>query len=81
QAAHHVAPWIVTWDDHEVSNDYGNDRDERLDVNFLLRRAAAYQAFYEHMPVRLHTTENEADRFKNMRIYDRYDWGRLARFH
>ncbi|MBC3921148.1 alkaline phosphatase D family protein [Undibacterium sp. CY18W] len=81
QAAHHVAPWIVTWDDHEVSNDYGNDRDERLDVNFLLRRAAAYQAFYEHMPVRLHASVSEAERFSNMRIYDRYDWGRLARFH
>jgi len=34
QEAHHAAPWIVTWDDHEVSNDYGNDRDERLDQNF-----------------------------------------------
>lgn len=60
QAAHHVAPWIVTWDDHEVANDYGNDRDERLDVNFLLRRAAAYQAFYEHMPVRLHPRDRKS---------------------
>jgi alkaline phosphatase D len=39
----------LTWDDHEVAK----DRDERLDANFLKRRAAAYQAFYEHMPVRL----------------------------
>ena len=78
QAAHHVAPWIVTWDDHEVANDYGNDRDERLDVNFMARRAAAYQAFYEHMPVRLHSSHTD---FATMRIYDRYDWGRLAKFH
>jgi alkaline phosphatase D len=81
QAAHHVAPWIVTWDDHEVANDYGNDRDERLDPDFLARRAAAYQAFYEHMPVRLPALQNVPLRFAHMRIYERFDWGRLARFH
>ncbi|MBC3885537.1 alkaline phosphatase D family protein [Undibacterium griseum] len=81
QAAHHAAPWIVTWDDHEVCNDYGNDRDERLDPNFIQRRAAAYQAFYEHMPVRLRQVTVLPSQFAHMRIYDRYDWGRLARFH
>ncbi|MFP5390601.1 MAG: alkaline phosphatase D family protein, partial [Gammaproteobacteria bacterium] len=53
QAAHRAAPWIVTWDDHEVANDYSPDQDERLDPRFAERRAAAYQAFYEHMPLRL----------------------------
>lgn len=81
QAAHHAAPWIVTWDDHEISNDYANDRDESLDPNFLQRRAAAYQAFYEHMPVRLPPLSAETTRFAHMRIYERYDWGRLGRFH
>ncbi len=81
QAAHHAAPWIVTWDDHEVANDYGNDRDERLDSNFLARRAAAYQAFYEHMPVRLPALPAGPNRYASMRVYERYDWGRLARFH
>ena len=81
QAAHHAAPWIVTWDDHEIANDYGNDRDERRDPNFLARRAAAYQAFYEHMPVRLDTLPTAPNRFAFMRIYERYDWGKLARFH
>jgi alkaline phosphatase D len=81
QAAHHAAPWIVTWDDHEVANDYGNDRDERLDSDFLTRRAAAYQAFYEHMPVRLPALPDGPQRFAHLRIYDRYDWGRLAQFH
>jgi len=79
QAAHLAAPWIVTWDDHEVANDYGNDRDERLDPRFIDRRAAAYQAFYEHMPLRLQLPK--AGDFAHMRIYQRYDWGRLARFH
>lgn len=81
QAAHLAAPWIVTWDDHEVANDYGNDRDERLDPHFLTRRAAAYQAFYEHMPVRLPALPATPGRFAHMRLYERYDWGRLARFH
>ncbi|MES2070322.1 MAG: alkaline phosphatase D family protein [Pseudomonadota bacterium] len=81
QAAHHAAPWIVTWDDHEVCNDYGNDRDERLDPNFLQRRAAAYQAFYEHMPVRLPPLSPQPLQFANLRIYERYDWGRLGRLH
>jgi alkaline phosphatase D len=81
QASHHAAPWILTWDDHEVSNDYGNDRDELLEPNFIERRAAAYQAFYEHMPVRLPPLEDVPNKFAHMRIYDRYDWGKLARFH
>jgi alkaline phosphatase D len=81
QAAHHAAPWIVTWDDHEVSNDDANDRDGPLDPDFMLRRAAAYQAFYEHMPVRLSALPNGPGRYAHMRIYQRYDWGRLARFH
>jgi alkaline phosphatase D len=81
QAAHLAVPWIVTWDDHEVANDYSNDRDERLDAKFLGRRAAAYQAFYEHMPVRLSALPGGAHRFAHLKIYDRYAWGRLAQFH
>lgn len=81
QAAHHAAPWIVTWDDHEVANDYAADRDERLDEAFLERRAAAYQAFYEHMPVRLAIVPAPGKAFAHLKIYDRHDWGRLARFH
>ena len=77
QAAHHAAPWIVTWDDHEVANDYTPDRDERLDPRFALRRAAAYQAFYEHMPLRGGPVAD----FGQLRIHQRHDWGRLARFH
>jgi alkaline phosphatase D len=79
QAAHRVAPWIVTWDDHEVANDYAGERDERLAADFPTRRAAAYQAFYEHMPLRLPPAQG--GRFPGARMYQRYDWGRLARFH
>ncbi|MFC5477943.1 alkaline phosphatase D family protein [Massilia suwonensis] len=79
QAAHLAAPWIVTWDDHEVANDYAGDIDERLSGDFAARRAAAYQAFYEHMPLRLPPPRD--GRFGSLRMYQRYDWGRLARFH
>jgi alkaline phosphatase D len=77
QAAHQAAPWVVTWDDHEVANDYARDRDERLDPGFARRRAAAYQAFYEHMPLR---GGPPAD-FGRLSIQQRIDWGLLARFH
>jgi alkaline phosphatase D len=53
QAAHAACPWLVTWDDHEVANDYAAERSVNLERPewFLARRAAAYKAWYEHMPV------------------------------
>ncbi len=79
QAAHHAAPWVVTWDDHEVGNDYAGLRDERMAQDFAARRAAAYQAFYEHMPLRLPHVRR--DGFASVPLFQRYDWGRLARLH
>ena len=54
RAAHAIAPWVVTWDDHEVENDYADLANlKALDpAVFARRRAAAYQAYFEHMPVR-----------------------------
>src|SRR5262245_28860361 len=55
QALHAAAPCLMTWDDHEVENDYANEWSERVETTpeeFLRRRAAAYQAYYEHMPLR-----------------------------
>ena len=77
QAAHRAAPWILAWDDHEVANDYARDVDERLAPDFARRRAAAYQAYYEHMPLRLPAPRA----FASLRMHQRHDWGRLARFH
>ncbi|WP_040262602.1 alkaline phosphatase D family protein [Pseudomonas massiliensis] len=80
QLLHSTAPCVVTWDDHEVQNDYANrwSQDAGVDPQaFLRRRAAAYQAFYEHMPLR----RSHAPRGPNMRLYRRLDYGRLARFH
>ena len=79
QAAHRACPWIVTWDDHEVDNDYANDESEdgQPRERFLARRAAAYRAYYENMPLPARMRPDGP----NMKIYTRVDWGRLARFH
>jgi alkaline phosphatase D len=74
QAAHACAPWIVTWDDHEVDNDYANDRGEDLDPDFLARRAAAYQAFFEHLPLRPSVLRAGGE----YRLYGTHAWGSLA---
>ena len=54
QAAHAACPWIVTWDDHETENDYAGliPQDAADAPIFEERRARAYQAYYEHMPLR-----------------------------
>jgi alkaline phosphatase D len=77
QRLHATAPCVATWDDHEVENDYANrwSQDARVsEVAFLNRRAAAYQAFYENMPLR----RRSIPMGPNMRLYDRFDYGGLA---
>ena len=79
QASHAAHPWILMWDDHEVVNDYANDRDNRYsppDV-FLARRAAAYQAYFEHQPLWLGPDPTSPAR-ASMRLHDRLSWGTLA---
>jgi len=77
QKSHAAAPWLVTWDDHEVDNDYADDRSEELDPSFLKRRAAAYKAFLEHMPLRRSVLLDGG----GIRLYDRHAWGSLATIH
>lgn len=74
-AAHASAPFIVTWDDHEVDNDYAGDLDENGTPQevFLLRRAAAYQAYYETMPLGRSTIPSGP----HMRLYRRLRFGNL----
>src|SRR6516165_5895557 len=76
QGLHAQVPAIVTWDDHEVQNDYADKWSETFDdpEQFLIRRAAAYQAFYEHMPVRPIISRPNGPL---MRIYDRFTCGDL----
>lgn len=82
QAAHRAAPWVVTWDDHEVENNYAGLVDEPGDTGpkhqdpatFARQRAAAYQAYYEHMPIRATLNPGSPD----LRIYRRLTFGSLA---
>jgi alkaline phosphatase D len=76
QAAHENCPWILTWDDHEVRNNYAGangpgsptpDQAKRL-------RAAAYQAYFEHMPLRVPFPKNPS----NLDIYRTFSFGDLA---
>jgi alkaline phosphatase D len=85
QAAHLAAPWIVTWDDHEVENNYAGLVDEAGDTGgrhqdpaaFARQRAAAYQAYYEHMPIRADLNPGSPD----LRIYRRLTFGNLVTFN
>lgn len=75
QAAHAAAPWLLVWDDHEVDNDYATLQGQDLQPNFAEQRAAAYRAYWEHMPLPKAARPTSGD----MRIYGSLDWGRLAR--
>ena len=75
QAAHAAAPWIVTWDDHEVDNNYAGlvPEDDQTPAQLLQRRKAAYQAYYEFMPIRLPVGRAGPD----MPIHRRFRFGNL----
>jgi alkaline phosphatase D len=79
QAVHAKFPFAVIWDDHEVANDYSGLAPEwgSPSPEFTARRTAAYQAFYEHMPIRL---ANAKAGFRDLRIFRRLDYGKLAEF-
>jgi alkaline phosphatase D len=78
QAVHTAFPFIVTWDDHEVDNDYAGSHSQDDDPvePFLRRRAAAYQAYYEHMPLRA----DRRPRGPDMPLYRGLPYGRLIDF-
>jgi len=78
QAAHAAFPWILTPDDHEVDNNYANAISEHDDPReaFLQRRAAAYQAYYEHMPFRRRSIPSGPD----IQLYRPFTYGKLASF-
>ncbi|MDQ0214486.1 alkaline phosphatase D [Oikeobacillus pervagus] len=81
QAAHANFPWIVTFDDHEVDNNYAGDipqdPDKQSKKDFLTRRSVAYQAYYEHMPLRRTSLPNKS----NIQLYRRLTFGNLVDFN
>jgi alkaline phosphatase D len=74
QLAHRRFPWLITLDDHEVSNGWDGDNTA---PEFLSRRAAAFQAWYENLPLRAAQQPRGAD----MQVYRRLRYGDLATFH
>ncbi|WP_326561614.1 alkaline phosphatase D family protein [Micromonospora sp. NBC_01796] len=78
RAAHARFPFIMTWDDHEVQNNYAGDIPPNAGDGrpFLERRANGYQAYYEHLPLRPMHKPDGAD----MLMYRRFDFGKLAQF-
>jgi alkaline phosphatase D len=79
RAAHAARPWILTWDDHEVSNNYAGliAADTTLSIDVMRgRRAAAYRAWWEHQPVRLPASRDWA----NLSITRTLNWGALVQF-
>ncbi len=77
QAMHARCPWFLTWDDHEFDNNCADDISEErgIDpVDFLIRRANAYQAYYEMMPLRTTSLPSGCD----MQLYRKASFGQLA---
>jgi len=84
QAMHQACPWLFTWDDHEVQNDYAGEQEGNAGPavpDFPRRRAAAYQAWYEHTPVPASVLTRALEGLASghgLRIYGERRYGRLA---
>lgn len=79
QAGHARCPWIVTWDDHEVDNNYAGLSGENgmeSEEQMRARRASGYQAWWEHQPVRVPRAKSWSD----LNITRSLEWGSLAKF-
>ncbi len=85
RAAHAAHPFLMSFDDHEVDNNWAGEISEEDGSNrhpvavppeiFALRKQIALQAWYEAMPVR----RTALPRGPAMTAYRGLDWGRLAR--
>lgn len=75
RAAHQACVWYPVWDDHETENNWASEWDENGSPPelFRFRRAAAAQAYYEHMPLRATSLPNGT----SIQIYRRTAFGDL----
>lgn len=79
QGMHARCPWLVTWDDHEVDNNYAGAHPAKAEAKkeqFLRRRKDAYRAYWENMPLRASAKPTDS----GMRLHRRVDFGSLASF-
>lgn len=78
QKVHRQVPWVLTWDDHEVGNNYAGviPQEPESPDGYQQRRAAAYQAYWEHMPLRTGPPQTDGA----LKIYRSIRVGTLAEF-
>lgn len=78
QAVHAAFAFFPTFDDHEVDNNWtGNHDQDDVPIEYArLRRQAALQAWYEHMPVR----RSSIPAGPAIQMYRGARWGDLADF-
>jgi len=98
QATHRRHPWIVIFDDHEITNDAyatgaenhetqddpdtdytapGSPPGIRSEGDFLARRARAFQAYLEWMPIR-EPGSWQRERHEGTQFFRRFTFGDLA---
>lgn len=80
QGAHLRCPWIVTWDDHEVGNNYAGyigENNMESEQQMGARRASGYQAWWENQPVRVPRVKSWSD----LNVTRNLHWGALAKFY
>ncbi|MFI0353064.1 alkaline phosphatase D family protein [Actinomadura sp. 9N407] len=79
-AAHQAHPWALIWDDHEIDDNWVADKGKDPGTDpavFVKRKEAAFQAYYENLPLRLAAKPKGPD----ARLYRSLGYGRLAKFH
>lgn len=76
QAVHRQHPFVCVWDDHEVANNAWRDGAENHQPNegdYHVRRAAAYQAYMEWLPVREAASARQPQLYRSFAIGDLAD--------
>jgi alkaline phosphatase D len=76
RAAHHAHPFLMSFDDHEVENNWASTAGGRgtPPEQLVLRKAAAFQAWYEAMPLR----PSQVPQGPDIIAYRGFQWGTLA---
>ncbi|QHS10942.1 alkaline phosphatase [Sinimarinibacterium sp. NLF-5-8] len=79
QAARAACAWLTVVGDAEIARGYAGpfDRHGSDKTRFLQRRAAAYQALFEHLP----WAAAQRPQGAQMRLHQRLHWGRLLALH
>ena len=71
-------PWIQVWDDHDVANNGwysgAQNHNSATEGNWFIRKSAAFQAYFEWLPIREQAPDNDTI------IHRNFKWGNLLNF-